>query len=73
MITNASWLLGTEFVAKITGLVVVFTLAASLDAVEYGTVMLAVACHEVFRLILRSGAGAQIIQCSELSQNVAFL
>jgi PST family polysaccharide transporter len=40
-------------------------LAAQLSAIEYGTIMLALACHEVLKLVLRSGAGSQIVQCNE--------
>jgi PST family polysaccharide transporter len=65
LLNNTSWLLTTEIAAKISRVLVILALAASLGAVEYGTVMLALACHEIFKLILRSGAGAQIIQCTE--------
>ncbi|MFT5840518.1 MAG: O-antigen/teichoic acid export membrane protein [Flavobacteriales bacterium] len=65
LLNNTSWLLATEIAAKISRVLVILALAASLGAVEYGTVMLALACHEIFKLILRSGAGAQIIQCTE--------
>lgn len=65
LLTNTSWLLVTEMAAKVSRIAVIFALAANLTAIEYGTVMLALACHEICKLILRSGAGAQIIQCSE--------
>ena len=65
LLNNTSWLLGTEIAAKISRVLVILALAASLGVVEYGTVMLALSCHEIFKLILRSGAGAQIIQCTE--------
>ncbi|MFT6991122.1 MAG: PST family polysaccharide transporter [Paraglaciecola sp.] len=65
LLNNTSWLLATEIAAKISRLLVILALAASLGVIEYGTVMLALACHEIFKLILRSGAGAQIIQCTE--------
>lgn len=65
LIVNASWLLSSEVIAKASRLLVIFTLAASLTAIEYGTVMLALACHEIFKIIMRSGAGSQIIQCSD--------
>ncbi|MBL4629762.1 MAG: oligosaccharide flippase family protein [Paraglaciecola sp.] len=64
LFTNTSWMLLSEVAAKISRLAVILALAANLSAIEYGTVMLALACHEIFKLILRSGAGAQIIQCS---------
>lgn len=65
LLHNTSWLLVTEIAAKVSRVAVIFALAAKLTAIEYGTVMLALACHEIFKLILRSGAGAQIIQCSD--------
>ncbi|MGJ8680785.1 oligosaccharide flippase family protein [Paraglaciecola sp.] len=63
LINNTSWLLASEIAAKISRIAVIFALAASLTAIEYGTAMLALACHEIFKIILRSGAGSQIIQC----------
>jgi PST family polysaccharide transporter len=65
LLNNTSWLMATEIAAKISRLLVILALAASLGVVEYGTVMLALACHEIFKLILRPSAGAQIIQCTE--------
>jgi PST family polysaccharide transporter len=44
---------------------VILVFATSLADVEYGAVMFALAYHEIFKLILCSGAGAQIIQCTE--------
>ena len=44
-------------------MILVFT--TNLADVEYGAVMFALAYHEIFKLILCSGAGAQIIQCTE--------
>lgn len=65
LVKNTSWLLSSEILAKFSRILVIFTLAASLSAVDYGVVMLTLACHEVFKLAMRSGAGSQIIQCSE--------
>jgi O-antigen/teichoic acid export membrane protein len=65
LLDNTTWLLTMEIVGKISRIMVVLALAANLSAIEYGTVMLALACHEFLMLIMRSGAGAQIIQCSE--------
>lgn len=75
---NVSWLLGTEIAAKFSRIFVIFVLAAQLGAVDYGTVMLALACHEVLKLVLRSGAGSQIVQCNneqlpEFARNGAVL
>jgi PST family polysaccharide transporter len=65
LLSNTSWLLGTELAAKFSRIFVILVLASQLSAVEYGTVMLALACHEVLKLVLRSGAGSQIVQCNE--------
>jgi PST family polysaccharide transporter len=65
LIKNVSWLLLTEVAAKASRFFVIVALAASVDAITYGTIMLALGCHEVLKLILRSGAGMQIIQCSD--------
>lgn len=62
---NTSWLLLSEIIAKASRLLVIIALAAVLSAEQYGTVMLALACHEIFKLTLRSGAGAQIVQCKK--------
>ena len=65
LLSNVSWLLGSEIAAKFSRLFVILILAAQLSAIEYGTIMLALACHEVLKLVLRSGAGSQIVQCNE--------
>lgn len=65
LLDNTIWLLLTEIAAKISRILVILALAAHLSAIEYGTVMLALACHEFLMFMIRSGAGAQIIQCSE--------
>jgi PST family polysaccharide transporter len=65
LLKNVSWLLVTEVAAKASRLLVIIVLAANVDAVTYGTIMLALGCHEVLKLVLRSGAGMQIVQCSE--------
>lgn len=63
--SNTGWLLGVELLAKVSRIVTIIALAASLTPLEYGTVMLALAAHEVIRLVLRSGTGAQIVQCDD--------
>ena len=65
LFSNTGWLLGVELLAKASRIITIIALAASLTPLEYGTVMLALASHEVLRLILRSGSGAQIVQCSD--------
>lgn len=65
LLKNVSWLLITEVIAKVSRLLVIVILAANVDAITYGTIMLALGCHEVLKLVLRSGAGMQVIQCTE--------
>ncbi len=65
LIRNTSWLLGTEVSARFSRIVTIVAMAANLNSVEYGTAMLALAFHDVMRLILKCGAGAQIVQCSQ--------
>jgi O-antigen/teichoic acid export membrane protein len=65
LLCNVSWLLGSEIAAKFSRLFVILILLAKLSAIEYGTIMLALACHEVLKLMLRSGSGSQIVQCNE--------
>lgn len=62
---NTSWLLGAEISAKASRLVTIIALAAHLSMSQYGTVFLALAIHDVLRLLMRSGAGAQLIRCSD--------
>ena len=65
LLRNASWLLGAEVTARLSRIVTLIALAAALDSVEYGTAMLALAFHDIIRLILKCGSGAQIVQCPE--------
>lgn len=52
-------------VAKLSRIVTLIALAATLVPVQYGSAMLALACHDMIRLILRCGAGSQLVQCSD--------
>ncbi|MFS1702830.1 oligosaccharide flippase family protein [Alteromonas sp. AMM-1] len=61
---NVAWSLGTELFGKVSRLVTLIALAAYIPAVSYGQAMLALACHEVIRTIMRFGAGSQIVQCA---------
>lgn len=63
LFSNSAWLLSTEITAKISRIVTIVVLAGALTPVSYGTAMLALAFHDVLRLLLRSGAGSQIIRC----------
>ncbi|KZN34848.1 hypothetical protein N480_19845 [Pseudoalteromonas luteoviolacea S2607] len=65
LLRNTSWLIGAEVVAKASRLVSIMAMAAFLLPVEYGAAMLALSIHEVLRLLLRSGTGAQIIRATD--------
>ncbi|WP_125779528.1 oligosaccharide flippase family protein [Pseudoalteromonas rubra] len=65
LLSNTSYLIGAEVVAKASRLISIMAMAACLSATEYGTAMLALTVHEVLRLLLRSGAGAQVIRASD--------
>lgn len=78
LLCNLSWMMAAEMISRLSRFVTLFVLAAYFSAAQYGTVMLALVCHEVLRVFTRLGAGARIIQCtdSELiktSQNAATL
>lgn len=64
-IQNILSMLGAEVVAKLSRIVTLIAMAAYLVPIQYGTAMLALACHDMIRLILRCGAGSQLVQCSE--------
>lgn len=75
---NTSWLLGVEFLAKISRLVTLLVAAYFLMPADYGIAMLALACHDIIRALMRSGAGSQIIQCEQsklkrYAQNAAII
>ncbi|BFT31333.1 hypothetical protein D210916BOD24_25090 [Alteromonas sp. D210916BOD_24] len=63
-VQNTSWLLGAEIVAKVSRLFTIVALSSQLSKATFGIVMLALACHEIIRTIMRCGAGAQIVQCA---------
>ncbi|WP_372880112.1 oligosaccharide flippase family protein [Psychromonas sp.] len=65
LIKNALWLLSSEVLGKGSRLLTIIVLAAILTPSQYGSGMLALACHDILRLLLRSGAGNQVINCSE--------
>lgn len=62
---NTSWLLGVEFLAKASRLVTLLVAAYMLMPADYGIAMLALACHDIIRALMRSGAGSQVIQCGQ--------
>ncbi|MCG8669718.1 MAG: oligosaccharide flippase family protein, partial [Pseudomonadales bacterium] len=63
--SNVSWMMVSEGMARASRLVTLFVLASYFTNVHYGTVMLALVCHELFRILTRLGVGAKIIQCEE--------
>lgn len=63
LLSNTSWLLSTEIIAKLSRIFTIIVLAAELSPTNYGTAMLALAMHDVFGLLLRAGVGSQIINC----------
>ncbi len=65
LFSNTAWLFGAEILAKLSRVVTIIVLAFMLSPVSYGTAMLALACHELFSLFLKAGAGPQIIRCSD--------
>lgn len=63
LISNTSWLLGSEFLAKLSRIFTIVALTSTLTPISYGTAMLALAAHDMMSFLLRAGAGTQIIQC----------
>lgn len=65
LFSNTAWLFGAELLAKISRVATIIVLAFMLSPVSYGTAMLALACHDLFSLLLKAGAGPQIIRCND--------
>lgn len=65
LLKNTAWMLGTEGASRASRLFTLIALATYLSSSEYGIVALALASHEVFRVLVRVGAGAKVIQCSD--------
>lgn len=65
LMTNMSWLLSVEGAAKLARFVTIFTMAAFLSPSDYGLVILCLAIHDIFRLLMRAGSGTQVIQCEQ--------
>lgn len=63
LLQNLSWMMVAETFSRASRFVTLFVLAATLSTAEYGTIMLALVCHELFRVFTRLGTGAKIIQC----------
>lgn len=65
LIGNTTWLLATEVVARLSRILTLIVLAKMFSASEFGMAMLALAFHDVMRLVLKCGSGSQIVQCDE--------
>lgn len=63
LFSNSAWLLSSEILAKISRIITIVVLAASLTPISYGTAMLSLAVHDALAFLLRAGAGPQIIRC----------
>ena len=62
---NMSWLLSVEGAAKVARFVTIISMAAFLSATDYGMVILCLAIHDIFRLLMKAGSGTQVIQCEQ--------
>lgn len=69
LLFNISWSIGAEVLAKIIRIATLFALAWALPIEQYGIVMLALVLQDIVRLLMRCGAGAQVIQCEESEYN----
>lgn len=65
LLSNLSWMMLAEIMSRLSRFITLFVLAANFTSAEYGTVMLALLCHEILRVFTRLGAGARIIQCAD--------
>ncbi len=65
LVKNTAWMLSAEGGSRASRLLTLIALASYLSSSEYGIVALALASHEVFRVLVRVGAGAKVIQCSD--------
>jgi len=65
LFSNTSWSLTAEGMARASRLITLIALSFYLNTADYGTAMLALACHEILRVFTRIGCGAKIIQCAE--------
>jgi len=62
---NTSWSIMAEAMARASRLITLIALSCYLNTADYGTAMLALACHEILRVFTRIGCGAKIIQCAD--------
>lgn len=66
-LSNASWLVSAEVIAKAFRIATLFALAWALSIEQYGIVMLSLALQDMLRILMRCGSGTQIVQCSEIN------
>lgn len=66
LIGNTSWMLLAEGLARGSRLITIIALASYLSASDYGIAILALVCYELLRVGTRLGAGAAIIQCTDV-------
>lgn len=59
---NFAWLVGSEGVVRLTRLVTAVALARFLDVSELGIAALAIASHELMRLLAQNGFGLKVIR-----------
>ena len=62
---NFAWLLGSEGFVRITRLGTAVVLARQLSAAEFGVAALAIASHEVLRLLAQNGFGLKLIRAAD--------
>lgn len=62
---NAGWMILSEGMARASRLITVIAMAALLSSTEFGIAVLAMACHEIFRVLMRTGAGQRVIQSTD--------
>jgi len=59
---NFAWLLGSEGLVRLTRLATAVVLARYLDALEFGIAALAIASHELLRVLAQNGFGLKLIR-----------
>ena len=62
---NFAWLLGSEGFVRVTRLGTAVVLARQLSAAEFGMAALAIAAHELLRLLAQNGFGLKLIRAGD--------
>ncbi|MEE2730643.1 MAG: oligosaccharide flippase family protein [Pseudomonadota bacterium] len=65
LLGNLSWMMVAEILSRASRFLTLFVLAASFSSAQYGSIMLALMCHEILRVFTQLGAGAMVIQCRD--------